>query len=639
MTEDLELIKTAAKEKLWRLIAYISKSEEDVKVALQEKINYAFTQVSSLSHINARYVEENMSLKRYFVEKFIGSKSLQSLIGASLLLLKSFSSDIESLLEESDSFYITKIASAFSNLHDEDRFLKDFTKYLFIAVKSVGISTAHNQGMLINMCAFLQSVDSCGGIVFKYSSGGGMTDALKRRMMVYALLAGNEEEARSYRAEVMAKQSTRKKTGNHSLELVFKPEEVILLNHWPKDDYALLRNQLAHHTYTIDNYDQLAFLMEVHCLFTDIPYFTDILFFPLSILYQQLVAWSFTYPGDFNELPHEREIVDNYLPSSDVSDQLNVTSDLRNELWMVLIGAKILFLRSHRSNSKLLLPYTPDIISYRALFSGVFEPSPDLEQDEEWQWMINYHLVVALIHATAPKNGKKVNQQMYFEIAQRLEGSGKSYTKGGDRTASSERRLVIIERVTGKMRRTKKTAAIATTTVVALAAEKVNPVQSESKESGKRRKTVKALPAPAPLLAPPQPHFENLFRELSISKTSVVDTNENLRAVSEAEKRGQVHVGYEAGAPPSDFKAQDSYAWSELSLFSNKAIGLDSNLMQTDGSGVIDQMINNMEIEMADDKEGEINVPYMIDSSVDLLTGSMSSLEFEANTAHDSKQD
>lgn len=69
--------------------------------------------------------------------------------------------------------------------------------------------------------------------------------------------------------------------------------------------------------------------------------------------------------------------------------------------------------------------------------------------------MFNYAYIADLIHTTDTNAGSKANQEVYFEVTQRFEGSGRSYTKGGDRKASTERRLVIIEQIRNRPRRSK----------------------------------------------------------------------------------------------------------------------------------------------------------------------------------------
>lgn len=562
ISEDLNGIKALCKDGIRQIIFRLT-NDMDARIALQAKVDSAIDQISSPAAINYRYVDDNISLERYFIGEMVESDSLKALIGASLVLFKSFSQEsVSADLEPFEMFYQRTVEGRLGEYFSKDVLLKTFAKWMFFAVHGVSILATGNQAVLINICAMLENMPTVDRAIKKYTSGGGKTDAMLHRLYIYELIAGNQEKAQKHFEKIIKTKNSINKTGRQkpgpgSLTLLFEPEEIEKLALWPDDNYAQLRDQLssrAHFTSYLP--EQEKFLEAVHVLFSDIPYFAAILYHPLAIYCDQLFVWQSTNPTDLAQLPEENNVLDAYLAGVDVknvnkNDHHITFGDMKIKLRMALIASKIVFLQKHY-NSVLLPANDVSIEEFQLNFVNLLEFT-DVEKatldfyEKEWDWMLKYRNVVALIKATT----NKANQEVYFEVGQRMEGSGRKYTKGGSCTVAAWRRLLIIDLITNDVPipRRRKPRQLTERTKEKGEHDRETETNVEGK---KRRKVIKADKSKTNNKALSTSHAASSLDDkplpslnCDVNLSDLFDTDELMNIVSKAEDRGDVSIQYQ----------------------------------------------------------------------------------------------
>lgn len=430
------------------VIFSMCKSEQVVN-EMMRKIDRALSGINILEVINERMLES--VLYRCFEKPSTVRKEFKAMIWASLVSLFAHSPVAIANAGQVKEFenYLNSSLDP-SSYTAVDPYFLDFVRYMRIA--QLAMPAHNNQGNLLLICAYLES--NCQQPVLDYSTGSGKTDAVKRRLVAYHWFAANAhaegvdpqhiEKANRYVLELAkshAKGDTRRRTGNQPLFITLEEGEMDKLLRIPTDFYDEALNASR---YTVDFNTLFPEVREVlhdlQVVFSDIPYFNVILAPPLVHLIYQLFEW-FGTQRTKESIPNEMKILEFFIPITGKGEEKMI-------IVIAMMACKVLVLQKASAAFGSWVGF-PELHTFGLEYADI---ATEAARQYEVLHLKLFIQAVTLANELCSSERLRNKQIVLFEIGQRLEGSGRVYSKGGGESAATKRRLKIISTITGRVR-------------------------------------------------------------------------------------------------------------------------------------------------------------------------------------------
>lgn len=450
---SFEELKAYCKESIFKVIDLLSENVV-VRLEMRLKVHRTYDSITRFEGINERKFES--LLERCFYK--VWASDLNNVMCASLIFLLSHSSVTETASEDSEFFHEYHEVLNSERFDPPDLTFPAFVRYMRTAL--MVFSPANNEGKLLMACAFLEGLEP-GSRILNYSLGKGMTNATKRRLLAYDWFSSKStinkvKISRDLKGELSKSQelvSSRRKTGNQTFTITLKAGELEKMIGFKRDFYDQVLDEIRPHFLSSSESfkpHSMQLFLHIGILFSDIPYFETIMLLPITDLISQLEVWLGNESKSKESLPNELHILQNRIKNIPVKGTEIMT------MTMAMLACKVLYLQRNGFMNIVEAPPMPmnDLLIHEDVV-------------DELRFLHNFYNAISLVHDVTGNRRLKVNQTILLELGQRLEGSGRKYTKGGGKSQACTRRIELIKHVTGKIQTEMNNGSHSTTSAAA----------------------------------------------------------------------------------------------------------------------------------------------------------------------------